>query len=201
MKLLLTIFSLAAIISSASATVITVTCQNNPTHFLPVTVNAVCDDTIRWVWVSGTHVVGPINSSNIPNGAAMFNAPIDAGHLSFQYVVTFPGNYNYQCLPATPHGEPGYIVVNCSTGIPVLGLDPVSAAYPNPASDKFTIETSSPANMISIYNLLGEKIKSVSLKIGQTNFQIDVADLNKGVYFYSIINEGVIVETKKLVKE
>ena len=200
MKLFFTLASLLAILTTTNATIRTVTCQNTPSHFLPVTVNAVCGDTIRWTWATGGHVVGPINASNIPSGAAMFNAPIDANHLSFQYVVTVAGNYHYVCHPATPHGEDAYIVVTCATGVPPIDMDHASNAYPNPSSDKFTIETT-PADMISIYNILGEKMKSVSLKSGQTKIQMDVAELNPGIYFYSILKEGVIVETKKLVKE
>lgn len=48
MKLFFTFVLLAALVSSANATVHTVTAQNTPTHFLPVTVNAVVGDTIRW---------------------------------------------------------------------------------------------------------------------------------------------------------
>ena len=86
-------------INSANATVRIITCQNTPSHFLPVTANAVIGDTIHWTWVAGTHVVGPINASYIPSGAAMFNAPIDAGNLSFEYVVTVAGNYNFSVIP------------------------------------------------------------------------------------------------------
>ncbi len=98
-------------ISSANATVHVVTCQNSPSHFLPVTVNALVGDTIHWIWVEGGHIVGPISSSDIPAGAAMFNAPIDYFNQSFEYVVTVPGSYHYDCHPTTPHGEDAYIVV------------------------------------------------------------------------------------------
>ena len=200
MKFIFTLASLVALLAPATATIRTVTCQNSPTHFLPVTVNAVCGDTIRWTWVAGNHVVGPQSASNIPSGAAMFNAPIDVSHTSFQYVVTVAGSYNYQCHPATPHGEPGYIVVTCGTGITSLMADAISSAYPNPCQDKFTIETTG-ADLVSVYNLLGEKIRSVSFNNGQTKTQIDVAGLSPGIYFYSLIKEGITVETRKFVKE
>ena len=81
-----------------------------------------------------------------------------------------------------------------------MDLNRVSSAYPNPFADKLTIETTQ-GDMISIYNMLGEKMKSVSLKSGQTKVQVDGTELNSGIYFYSIIKEGVIVETRKVVKE
>ena len=130
----------------------------------------------------------------------MFNAPIDAGNLSFEYVVTVAGNYNYQCHPATPHGEPGYIVVAPATGVPTIELNHVSNAYPNPFADKLTIETTQ-ADMISIYNMVGEKIYEQAICDKRTGTSIDLSKQQNGIYFYGIIKEGIIVETKKLVKE
>ena len=200
MKLFLTLATLAAFLTAADATVRTVTCQNSPAHFLPVTVNAVCGDTIHWTWIAGGHVVGPISPADIPNGAAGWNAPIDGSHLTFDYVVTVAGNYHYVCHPSTPHGEDAYIVVTCATGLAEAGINHISFAYPDPFQDKFTIETVE-ADMIVLYNLLGEKIKSISIRKGQTKISVDAAELNPGIYFYAVIKDGVIVETRKLVKQ
>ena len=67
--------------------------------------------------MAGIHDVGPINSSDIPSGAAMWSAPIDAGNLSFEYVVTVVGNYYYVCHPLNPHAEDAYIEVTSGTGV------------------------------------------------------------------------------------
>jgi len=201
MKLLFTLATIAIIVSTANATVHTVTCQNTPSHYLPVTVNAVVGDTMHWVWVAGVHVVGPISAADIPNGAAMFNGPIDASHLSFKYVLTVAGNYHYVCHPATPHGEDAYIVVTNATGVQQNNAQSnLSLAYPNPFSEKITIETSH-ADLISIYNFMGEKIKSFSLENGQTKFEADLATLPKGIFFYSIIKDGIVLATRKIIKE
>lgn len=201
MKIFFTLTSFAVIISTANATVHTVTCQNSPSHFLPVTCNAVVGDTILWTWVAGTHVVGPMSASDIPNGAAMFNAPIDASNHSFKYKVTVAGNYNYQCHPATPHGESATIVVTAATGVQQYNaLSYLSSAYPNPFSEKVTIEIPT-VDLILIYNFMGEKIKSFPVKNGQTKFEADLSALPKGVFFYSIIKDGSILETRKIIKE
>lgn len=201
MKKFYILTSLLMFIITADAAVITITCQNTPSHFLPVTVNAVCGDTIHWTWLAGGHIVGPINASYIPGGAAMWNAPIDAGNLSFDYVVTVPGNYHYVCHPSTPHGEDGYIVVTCTTGIPFPNPDNISAAYPIPFTNKITIEESSNADKIVLYDMLGNNLKSVSVQPGQTKIEMDVAGLTKGIYFYSLMKEGVIIETRKIVSQ
>ena len=207
MKNLNAIISLSLIsaigINIANATTHIITADgapSSPEGFNPSTVNAVCGDTIRWTWIVGGHVVGPISPADIPNGAAGWNAPIDASNLSFEYVVTVPGNYHYVCHPAFPHGEDAYLVVTCATGIAASGNNRASYASPNPFSDKFFIETIL-ADRITICNLLGVEIKSISLKRGQTSVQVDAAELNPGIYFYTIIKEGVIIETRKLVKQ
>jgi plastocyanin len=188
MKHIFTFVLFAALASNTYATVHTVTCQNNPSHFLPVTANAIVGDTIHWTWVAGTHVVGPINATDIPAGAAMWSAPIDAGNLSFSYVVKVAGNYHYVCHPATPHGEDAYIVVsNATTGIQPFSTVPhLSSAYPNPFSEKITIETPN-ADQIVIYNILGESIRSFQLKNGETKLEADLGTLPKGVFFYVIL--------------
>ena len=194
--------SLAALpcINSVNATVHIVTCQNIPSHFLPVTTNAVVGDTIEWDWVAGNHVVGPMSASDIPNGAAMFNQAVDNNNLGFAYVVTVAGSYHYECHPSTPHGEPGYTNVTSGTGVPSIELYHVSNAYPNPFSDKVTIETTQ-ADRISVYNMVGEKIYEQGISDKRTATSINLSKEQNGIYFYSILKEGVIVETRKLVKE
>jgi plastocyanin len=200
MKLFLTLSLLVAMITGANATIHTVTCQNSPSHYLPVTINVMVGDTIHWVWVAGVHVVGPIRASDIPAGAAMFNAPIDNTHLTFDYVVTVAGNYHYVCHPATPHGEDGYIVASLATGIQSYSpLNNLSSVYPNPFSSKITIETSR-ADLISIYNILGEQVQSYVVESGQTKLEIDLATLPTGVFFYSIRKDGAVLETRKIIK-
>jgi len=203
MKYFSILVAFVIIFSSANAKVVSITCQNTPSHFLPVTVNAVCGDSIHWTWVAGTHIVGPISASDIPVSAAMFNAPIDANanNHSFYYVVTVAGNYHYVCHPATPHGEDGYINVTCANSVQSYNaLINISSAYPNPFSEKITIDAYN-IDFISIYNFVGEKIKSVSVKSGQTKFEIDLATLPKGIFFYSIIKDGAVLETRKIIKD
>lgn len=78
MKHLLTLAAFASLSITAPATVHAVTCQNGANHFLPVTINAVLGDTIHWTWVSGTHIVGVVNETDIPVLADTWYAVIDA---------------------------------------------------------------------------------------------------------------------------
>jgi len=186
-------------INPANATVHIITAYGGANErFSPETTNAVCGDTIKWVNGSGSHTV---NSTTIPSGAL----PWSSGTLTtsgFMYVVTKSGTYNYTChpSPANPAGHmPAKLLVTCATTVPSIDLENISFAYPIPFSNSITIEATD-ADMINLYNILGNKIKSVSFVHGQTKIEVDAAELPKGIYFYSVIREGEIVETRKLMK-
>ena len=70
MKKIIVLISFLQFALCVNATVHIVTCQNSPSHFLPVTLYAVIGDTIHWTWIEGNHIVGAVNASDIPNGAS-----------------------------------------------------------------------------------------------------------------------------------
>ncbi len=192
---------LAAMVISAKATIRTITCQNSPSHFLPVTVNAVVGDTIHWSWLAGNHVVGPINALNIPGGAAMFNAPISSSNTSFAYVVTVAGNYHYVCHPSSPHGEDGYMVVSGATGLkPSASPENLFLVYPNPSNGKFQLAIDGSQIdkncKMQIYSLHGKLIdEQIIYKI---KTEVDLSNQPEGIYFIEFYVDKAIL-TKKIV--
>ena len=184
-------------INSANAATIIITAQSSPTEgFFPSVANAVCGDTIKWVNGNGTHTTA---STTIPSGALPWNSPniTTAGYI---YVVTVAGTYNYTCHPLSGGHMDASIVVTCTAGIPSVDGSNISFAYPNPFSGSITIEVKD-ADVITLYNILGDELKSFSLKQGQTKVEVDAAEFPEGIYFYRIIKEGVIVETRKIIKQ
>ena len=192
MKKLYAIFVLAFLVSMAKAAIIPITVQAS--SFSPSAVTAACNDTIVWVWgQSGSHTT---TSTTIPGCASAWNNPISISSPTFAITVPCAGTYNYKC---TPHGFTGTITVTCPNGVPSINNSFLSSVYPNPFSNKLIIE-SSDADMISFYNIVGEKIKSVTLQKGPPKTEINLSDLTKGIYFYSVMREGAVIETKKIVK-
>ena len=184
-------------INSADAAVIIITAQTMPTEeFIPAIANAVCGDTIKWVNGNGTHTTA---STTIPAGASPWNSPAITA-AGYTYVVTVAGTYNYTCHPLSGGHMDASIVVTCSTGIPSIDDSDISFAYPMPFSGSITIEEAANADMLILYNVSGNKIKSVLLKQGQTKVEVDASQLPGGIYFYKIIKQGVILETRKIVK-
>jgi hypothetical protein len=78
----------------------------------------------------------------------------------------------------------------------------VSDVYPNPASNMVTLDynlAGANSASVKIVNLLGSVVKSVNLSTGSNKATIDVSDLTQGVYFYSVVVDGNIYRTKKLI--
>ena len=186
---------------TVDATVHIVTCQNGPNHFLPVTVNANAGDTIHWTWVSGNHIVGPINETDIPVLADSWYGVIDVNFTDFEYVVAYPGNYYYVCHPGAPHGEDGFIVVTGTTAVQTQeAVNGTTLPYPNPFSDRITVEAAG-ANSMTLHNLLGEHVGSSTFTSGVSTLRVDPGTLPKGIYFCSILRNGVVLETRRVVKQ
>src|SRR5689334_2620351 len=61
-------------------------------HFTPGQFDAVVGDTVLWIEDNGTHTTTG-TAVNIPAGADTWDAPIDASHQSFQYVIKVAGSY------------------------------------------------------------------------------------------------------------
>lgn len=87
------------------------------------------------------------------------------------------------------------------------GVHEVSAvrfgqAYPNPASSvvnfDYNINASDRAS-VSVYNLLGQEVKSQQVNGMQGHLSVSVADLNEGIYFCKLFVNGCAVSTEKFV--
>lgn len=75
-----------------------------------------------------------------------------------------------------------------------------STFYPNPASNLLFVElanTPAPNTTIEVYSILGAKMKTVDATSAKT--EINISDLNAGVYIYTVSENGTAVETKKFV--
>ena len=69
--------------------------------------------------------------------------------------------------------------------------------YPNPVGDELTIENIGNVTLIEVFNIIGEKVKTVNVSSGVVT--INTGDLNSGVYFVAFHNESS-VQTTKFIK-
>lgn len=81
------------------------------------------------------------------------------------------------------------------------GIEEVTAAfeiYPNPANDKLYIEAETNIEKITIYNLTGIAVQDEECRM--QNVELNVTDLNSGIYFIKIKTENNEV-VKRIVKK
>ncbi len=194
MKKLYTLLSFALLFTAANATVVVVTANANFT-FTPSIITVQCLDTVRWNWVGGIHNT---TSNTIPTCATSWAAPLTSTSTTFQYQVPCAGNYFYGC---TFHPNmTGQIICVCTSGMNTLNQLSSFNVGPNPFGNTVKVKYEN-VDAVRIFNVLGAEMKSVSLDAQISTLELDLSALRPGVYFFSVMREGIVTETKKLVKE
>jgi Leucine-rich repeat (LRR) protein len=95
--------------------------------------------------------------------------------------------------------EPSTIYsATCSLGIEDSAFDKV-LLYPNPTKDEVTI-TNIALQKATVYNVLGQLVKSFTLNSGNTSNTISLGGLPKGVYYVYLINQEA-ASVKKVIVE
>ena len=73
-------------------------------------------------------------------------------------------------------------------------------AYPNPATSQVHFDLQSNSNVnVTVYNLLGQEVKSQLVSNHQNRVNIAVDDLQPGIYFCRFSINGEIVRTEKFI--
>lgn len=77
---------------------------------------------------------------------------------------------------------------------------------PNPFAEQTTITYNVPANIgkaqIIFFNNLGQVIQSVDIKTrGKGKLNVFASDLSSGLYNYSLVADGKVIDSKKMVRE
>lgn len=121
------------------------------------------------------------------------------------YVVTgFSYSADYD-LTLNHGSADGWIfkVTGGTNGIEDVNNQNIFSAFPNPFVNEITLELSnsnSEIEKISIYNVLGEKMKSLENENFVDGYKIETSDLPAGVYFVEVTGRD-FKSTKKLIKE
>jgi hypothetical protein len=74
---------------------------------------------------------------------------------------------------------------------------------PNPFSDETAINFSLPEDMtsaeIKVFDSAGQLLLNIPLEKGETQIRISEKQIQKGLYFYSLIIDGLRIDTKKMI--
>ena len=77
----------------------------------------------------------------------------------------------------------------------------IMRAYPNPFKESTAIELTTTQNgHIAVVNILGEQVLVKSVNTDTDIINISNQELKSGTYFYSLVIDDKVIETKKLVK-
>ena len=165
-------------------------------------VTAVIPPVANYTYVDNLGVVTFTNSSS-PDGSSFYWNFDDGGTSTLEnptHTYTAVGDYDV-----------AFIVTNSCTSdtitqtinIPNLGIDEHSNlfvdVFPNPANNILNIKNLHGTNELEIYNVLGEKFYSRTLKT--VDSQINISGLNEGLYFLAIISGNGERRNIKFVKQ
>jgi hypothetical protein len=90
-------------------------------------------------------------------------------------------------------------VDSCITGFnDINSTDDVLLIYPNPASNKLTIDFTVKATGIRVYNMLGELVIEKSIMEGQNKVQLNVKYWQTAIYNIQLYKKGGVIANKML---
>ena len=140
-------------------------------------------------WVSlGTATVNQWNSFNIPLSSFTNASKTDLKQVGFRTNASM-GTFYMDNL---------YFYNDGTTGISNLVSENGISCYPNPVTDRLTINAKSEISQVVVRNLLGQTVKTVS--VNGLHRSIDVSAITAGNYFVSVrLTNGQTV-TQKFIK-
>ncbi|MBX2903563.1 MAG: T9SS type A sorting domain-containing protein [Chitinophagales bacterium] len=114
-----------------------------------------------------------------------------------QYTAIESGNYQLEIITSD-----GCSAISSPVAVNMVGISDemenmVLLVYPNPVKDILTINTAEELAAMEVFNLLGEKVKSLQ---GNTT-QLQLQDLSKGVYTIRFATKEGNASIRKFIKE
>jgi plastocyanin len=199
----LAILLISLTVEKVYSTIWTVNVQNfsfNPDN-IP---NVLLGDTVRWVWVSGSHTT---TSTNIPVGAATWDAMINVEFPSFEYIPALSGVYNYVCTPHAGMGMDGSFTVLEPEGIADAGQVNDWVIAPNPFRDDLTVKqlpgVGATINTIDVIDYSGRVVYHDESLFSEpaTSICLPLEGLTDGAYILVITDRKNNIYRNKILKE
>jgi hypothetical protein len=108
------------------------------------------------------------------------------------HIYTSPGTYVIELEADAPCGKVKYttsIVITGTTSIAENSMNNSLAVFPNPVSAALKVSYKGHSNVdanIEIYNSIGAMVKTIRIDLNNGSANIDVSELNKGMYFIKL---------------
>jgi hypothetical protein len=136
-----------------------------------------------------------------PNGLGVNPADLEALGIGIDTIITYDFWSATEQQPILSYvtdgsGSPTYgqyaLIANNTRGIVESGLEVI--AYPNPATDNFTLEMNHfevGDYTLKMYNIIGKEVKSIPFRYSDgMKLSVQTGDLQNGTYVYRILNKN-----------
>lgn len=175
--------------------------QNGIEYYVPIKDNHICNNTQYNV------KNGNADNKNITQNCfcATDSAIIESKLLDGYDSIT-RGLFNYDIYDSTCQNVTQSVYKVGSIPSAINAVFPIESdllIFPNPFNDFVSIQFDNQKNKLyslRIYNAMGQKIQQFE-KINENLKTIDSKNLERGIYLLQLIQDGVIVGQKKLIKE
>ncbi len=152
--------------------------------------------------------VGQSSHPTASDNGAFTTFQMNAANTTYTLPALPVGVYPYHCLA---HGGPGsgqfgrltvQAVVTATLDARAAGLE--LSVYPNPTRGQVTVKLEQKAGAdykLRLSNIIGQEIRTVALRpeLTAAGLPLDLSDLHSGVYFYSLLVDGKVTSTRRLV--
>ncbi len=152
--------------------------------------------------------VGQSSHPTASDNGAFTTFQMNAANTTYTLPALPVGVYPYHCLA---HGGPGsgqfgrltvQAVVTATLDARAAGVE--LSVYPNPTRGQVTVKLEQKAGAdykLRLSNIIGQEIRTVALRpeLTAAGLPLDLSELRSGVYFYSLLVDGKVASTKRLV--
>ena len=180
--------------------------------FQPADITIQVGDTVVWTRTSGSHTVTNGTGAADPGAGTLFDAPLNASNLTFQFTFNTPGLVPYFCRPHEGFGMKGTITVEATTDVPGgPGLNyALMQSTPNPfrSTAKISYSIAQPERVgLRVFDATGrlvrilvdEYVSRQGVHDAVWNGRSDSGrQLPAGVYFYEI-NAGSFSAMRRMI--
>lgn len=149
----------------------------------------------------------PTVSDSSPAAWPTFQMNSSATTKTFAANTFVAGTYPFHC---TAHGAPGIgqfgtlIVATVTATIDRNLAAATLNLFPNPSRGQVTVQLNHKPGadyQLRLSNIIGQEVRTIALKpeLTTAGLPVDLSDLHAGVYFYSLLVDGKVVATRRLV--
>ncbi len=181
-----------------------------------MTLHSTTNDDFVFQVMGSTQVAGTQNFNCVgasghcfaPNDQDPHTEDLDASNNAPVNLEYKPNGYSDPAIIDFRISSPGNESINITFSINwtiATGIDEITnksslIAYPNPANGNVKISYKvSEVSEIVFYNIVGEQVKKIMVSAGTNQIDVETSALPSGTYFYSMISDSKITETKRLV--